>query len=181
MVTVQIDADENGQPDDPAALDAAWKAGVFHEMNVFRSLMPYAIVVGHAMKIEEPGIAGIFNGISLGFITADAVEGRRSLQSGLDLYHRWLADAKSPQVTMIESSPPDQIAYGYGYSPYANIPPSTLEFARTYYPYMRFGLALTLMDDGYFTHEFGDTWHGNDWWYDELDFNLGHALGPAHR
>ena len=35
------------------------------------------------------------------------------------------------------------------------------------------------MNDGYFTHEFGDTWHGNDWWYDELNFNLGYPLGPA--
>jgi len=44
---------------------------------------------------------------------------------------------------------------------------------------MRFGLALTLMQDGYFAHEYGDTWHGNDWWYDELDLDLGYPLGPA--
>ena len=61
------------------------------------------------------------------------------------------------------------------------IPASTLEFARTYYPYMRFGLATTLMNDGYFAHELGDTFHGNDWWYDELDFDLGMPLGAAVR
>jgi hypothetical protein len=44
---------------------------------------------------------------------------------------------------------------------------------------MRFGLGLTLMNDGYFAYEFGDTWHDNDWWYDELDFDLGYPLGPA--
>jgi hypothetical protein len=82
---------------------------------------------------------------------------------------------------MIESSPPDQISYGYDYRPLEKIPPSTLEFARTYYPYVRFGLAFTLLHDGYFAHEFGDTWHGNDWWYDELDFDLGYPLGPAER
>jgi hypothetical protein len=82
---------------------------------------------------------------------------------------------------MIESSPMDQIAYGYGYDPQDYVPPSTLEFARDYYPFFRFGLALTLMSDGYFTHEFGDTWHGNDWWYDELNFNLGYPLGPAEK
>ncbi len=43
------------------------------------------------------------------------------------------------------------------------------------------GLALTLMHDGYFAHEFGDTWHGNDWWYNELDADLGYPLGPARR
>ena len=41
---------------------------------------------------------------------------------------------------------------------------------------MRFGLAFTLMQDGYFTHELGDSWHGQDWDYDELHFSLGLAL-----
>jgi hypothetical protein len=44
---------------------------------------------------------------------------------------------------------------------------------------MRFALGLTLMNDGYFAYEFGDMWHGNNWWYDELNFNLGYARGPA--
>jgi hypothetical protein len=84
---------------------------------------------------------------------------------------------------MIESSPLDDIAYGYGYPPQleTNIPDSTFDFAYTYYPWIRFGLALTLMNDGYFLHDFGDLWHGQDWWFDELDFDLGYPLGPAAR
>jgi hypothetical protein len=61
------------------------------------------------------------------------------------------------------------------------MPASTWAFARDYYPYMRFGLAFTLMHDGYFSHELGDTDHGQDWWYDELDTKLGEPLGPAQR
>jgi len=176
---VQLDANEDGIPDDPQEFDAAWKAGVFHEMEYFRKLMPHAIVSGHAMNIREPGIADIFNGISIGFWTADVIEGKRGYADLWDRYSAWLELAREPAVTMIESSPPDQIAYGYDYSPVKNIPPSTLEFARTYYPYARFGLAFTLLHDGVFAHEFGDTWHGNDWWFDELDFELGYPLGPA--
>jgi len=176
-----FDADENGVADDPAVLDAAWKAGVFHELQTFRMLMPQAIVMGHSIDLDEPGIAEIFNGISIGFQSADVLEGERIFPDLWAGYNAWQAMARQPAATMIESSPPDQIAYGYGYSPWIEIPPSTLEFARTYYPYVRFGLALTLMNDGYFTYEFGDTWHGNDWWYDELDFDLGHPLGPAER
>jgi hypothetical protein len=176
-----FDADENGVADDPAALDAAWKAGIFHELETFRALMPHALVMGHSMDINEPGIAAIFNGISFGFRTADVLEGELIFADFWDEYNDWHELAQQPVVTMIESSPPDQIAYGYDYSPWNKIPPSTLEFARTYYPYVRFGLALTLMNDGYFTHEFGDTWHGNDWWYDELDFKLGYPLGSAER
>jgi len=174
-----IDADENGIADNPAALDAAWKAGVFHELAVFRSLMPGAITSGHSMNIYESGISDIFNGISLGFATADVLEGATSFDQLWNIYNQWNTVPLSPRVTMFESSPQDQIAYGYGYSPWYDVPPETLEFARTYYPFVRFGLALTLMNDGYFAHELGDTWHGNDWWYDELDFDLGYPLGPA--
>lgn len=178
---VRIDANEDGVEDDPDWLEAAWKAGVFHEIRTFRQLMPYAIVSGHSMNIYEPGIGELFDGISLGFVTADVLEGERSFVEVWDLYQAWMRDARQPPVVMFESSPIDQIAYGYDYAPWEKIPPSTLEFARTYYPWMRFGLALTLMHDGYFAHEYGDTWHGNDWWYDELDFNLGYPLGPAYR
>ena len=78
---------------------------------------------------------------------------------------------------MFESSPIDQLAYGYDYQPWDKVPPETEELGRTFFPWMRFGLAVTLMRDGYFAHEWGDTWHGNDWWYDELDFDLGYPLG----
>ncbi len=178
---VQIDADEDGLPDDPDALDAAWKAGVLHEIETFRQLMPDAIISGHAMNVHEPGIAELFNGISIGFWTADVIEGEMAFGDLWGRYGDWLALAKVPPVTMIESSPLDEIAYGYDYAPWDKIPTSTLTFARDYGPWMRFGLALTLMNDGYFAHEFGDTWHGNDWWYDELDTDLGYPLGPAER
>ena len=77
----------------------------------------------------------------------------------------------------------DQSASGFAFATIGAMAAatSTLEFAQTYYPHVRFGLALTLMNDGYIAHEFGDTWHGNDWWYDELDYDLGLPLGPAER
>ncbi|MBC7227449.1 MAG: carbohydrate binding domain-containing protein [Thermoflexales bacterium] len=178
---VYIDANEDGIADDPAWLDAAWKAGVLHEISTFRRLMPYAVVSGHSADIYEPGVGERFDGLSLGFVTADVIEGERSFGEVWDLYQAWLREARQPPVVMLESSPVDQIAYGYDYEPWSKIPTSTLEFARTYTPWMRFGLALTLLGDGYFAHEYGDTWHGNDWWYDELDFNLGYPLGPAYR
>lgn len=178
---IEIDADEDGVADDPDALDAAWKAGVFHEIETFRQLMPHAVVSSHSTDIYEPGVAGLFNGVSIGFSTANVLEGEEAFGDLLARYHDWLRLATAPAMTMIESSPLDDIAYGYDYEPWDKIPTATLEFARTYYPWMRFGLALTLLDDGYFAHEFGDTWHGNDWWYDELDFDLGYPLGPAER
>lgn len=174
-----VDANDDGKPDDLAAFDVAWKAGVFQEIREFRRLMPNAIVSGHAMDIAEPGISGLFNGLSIGFRPADVLEHQLSFGDLWDEYSSWMTEALSPHVTMLEASPPDQIAYGYGYAPWNSIPASTLEFARTLYPYMRFGLGLALMNDGYFAYEFGDTWHGNDWRYDELNYNLGYPRGPA--
>ncbi|MGD0273226.1 MAG: carbohydrate binding domain-containing protein [Gaiellaceae bacterium] len=174
-----VDANDDGKPDDLTAFDAAWKTGVFQEIREFRSLMPNAIVSGHSMNITEPGISQLFNGLSIGFRPADVLEHEMSFGDLWDEYSSWMTEALSPHVTMLEASPPDQIAYGYGYLPWKFIPASTLEFARTLYPYMRFGLGLALMNDGYFAYEFGDTWHGNDWRYDELNFNLGYPRGPA--
>ena len=151
---------------------------MFHEIETFRGLMPHAIASNHSTDIIEPGVAELFNGISIGFRTANVLEGEEGFSEVFATYRDWLRLAKAPATTMIESSPLDDIAYGYDYEPLSKIPAATLEFARTYAPWMRFGLALTLLDDGYFAHEYGDTWHGNDWWYDELDFDLGHPLGP---
>lgn len=178
---VQLDANEDGVEDDPAWLDAAWREGVFYELELWRKLMPHALASGHLPRPPGRDVTAIFNGDSIGFWTADVLEGKKSFVDLWDFYHDWFSTGRTPVIMMTESSPPDQIAYGYDYSPLKNIPPSTLEFARTYYPYVRFGLAFTLMNDGYFAHEFGDTWHGNDWWYDELDYELGYPLGPAVR
>jgi hypothetical protein len=57
--------------------------------------------------------------------------------------------------------------------------PQTFMTARSEYQYFRFGLGFTLMQDGYFTHELGDSWHGQDWDYDELHFFLGYPRGNA--
>jgi hypothetical protein len=177
---VQFDTNGDGVADDPATFDAAWKAGVFREMNEFQRLMPYAIVNGHGMDIRESGIAERFNGLGIGFATADVLEHERTFAGLWDEYSAWMTTAVKPHISFFEGSPPDQIAYGYGYAPWDDTPASTLEFARTLYPYMRFALGLTLMNDGYFAYEFGDMWHGNNWWYDELNFNLGYPRGPAN-
>jgi hypothetical protein len=179
--TVHLDANEDGKEDDPAWLDSAWRAGVYHELETWRALMPWALASGHLPRPPEQECTAIFNGDSLGFMTAEVLEGLQPFQSLWGTYSSWRRLGRIPGITMVESSPQRQISYGYGFDPMSAIPPATLEFARTYYPSMRFGLAMTLMSDGYFAHEFGDTYHGNDWRYDELEFKLGYPRRSAVR
>jgi hypothetical protein len=178
---VELDADGDGKADDPAWLDAAWRAGMFVELQAWRKLMPYAYASGHLPAPADADTAALFNGDSIGFAAPGAKDGTRTFADLWEAYQSWATLGHAPRIGMIESGPPFELGYGYGYRPDQAMPTATWEFARTYYPYMRWGLGVTLMNDGYFAHEIGDTYHGNDWWYDELDHDLGWPLGPAIR
>jgi hypothetical protein len=177
---VALDADDDGEADDPAVLDEAWRKGVFDELRAFRKWMPFAIVTGH-LPNPDGELGAIFNGDSLGFIVPQVREGLRPFADLLDMMLPWEDLGQKPLVTMMEAAPPMQIGYGYSYDPQEVVPASTLEFARTFWPNMRFGLGATLLGDGYYAYEYGDTWHGNDWWYDELDYDLGEPCGAYSR
>ena len=176
---VQIDADEDGKPDDPAWLDAAWRQGVFHELEVWRQLMPAAYASGHLDNPVTSDTSPIFNGNSLLFFAANVQDGITTFADFWKVYQGWSGTGRAPQLSTIEASPQNQIAYGYGYDILRAMPAATQRFARDYYPYLRFGLAVALMRDGSFHRDLGDIYHGIDWWYDEYDFDLGFPTGPA--
>ena len=44
---------------------------------------------------------------------------------------------------------------------------------------MRFGLGSALLENGYYSFDFGDQDHGQIWWYDEYAVGLGDALGAS--
>lgn len=48
------------------------------------------------------------------------------------------------------------------------------------YQKVRFGLASSLMSDGYYSFDFDVTDHGQTWWYDEYDVDLGAPEGVAY-
>ncbi len=176
---VQIDSNGDGVADDPATLNAAWRAGEYAVVSAFRSLAPGAYVSGHVL--ESPAQAqslASFNGTSIEFYPQSVREGQVSFGQLWDLYQAWNLQAVSPTIPMIQACPPNQLSYGYGYSPLKAMLPSTVAFAQGFYPNMRFGLALTLMGDGFFGFDFGDEGPQVTWWYDEYDFELGAPLGP---
>lgn len=72
----------------------------------------------------------------------------------------------------------------YSKLPKQNIQPS-LPIINVYnslqsnYRLMRFGLTSTLLGDGFYSYDASVTNHGQLWWYDEYDINLGVAQSPA--
>ncbi len=48
------------------------------------------------------------------------------------------------------------------------------------YREMRFGLTSTLLGEGYFSFDYGDTSHAQTWWYDEYNIALGKAQSKAY-
>jgi uncharacterized protein (TIGR03437 family) len=176
---VQIDANGDGIADDPATLDAAWEAGVELEFETFRQLAPYAYMSGHLGQVPpDPVELGSFNGDSLVFDAVNVQEGLMPFSSLWQTYNEWFSGGRQPAITMVQSSPQNQIAYGYGFNPQQTMLPSTLAFAQAWYPNVRFGLALALMNDGFFTFDLGDTGGAVNWWYDEYDFPLGVPIAP---
>jgi hypothetical protein len=53
------------------------------------------------------------------------------------------------------------------------------QFSQHDYRRMRFGLGSTLLENGYYSFDFGDEHHGQLWWYDEYAVNLGDPLAQA--
>ncbi|OGH72699.1 MAG: hypothetical protein A2921_03680 [Candidatus Magasanikbacteria bacterium RIFCSPLOWO2_01_FULL_43_20b] len=47
------------------------------------------------------------------------------------------------------------------------------------YKQVRYGLTSALLEDGYFSYDYGDKDHGQLWWYDEYGVSLGKSISTA--
>jgi hypothetical protein len=177
---VQINDNYPGPPDGAAALDAKWSAGMLTMLSEFRKLAPQAYISVHSpQSAQDPRAFAIENGESLVFDAVNVREKKLGFGNLWNTYQQWFAAGRPTPIAAVQSSPPSQIAYGYGYTPLSAALPSTVAFAQSWYPNMRFGLGVALMNDGYFIHDFGDTTSPVTWWYDEYDFDLGTPVSPA--
>jgi hypothetical protein len=101
-------------------------------------------------------------------------------------YEQWMQASLEPRLTMVMSNPPAWMRQKYGLGPYHKMEEAMVDEAAAYYRRMRFGLVTALLEGGLYSFEFGDTWHGNAWWYDEFDGAglgkgyLGSPLGDAY-
>lgn len=180
--SIQINDNYPGPPDAAGALDAKWSAGLYNLLAAFKQLAPSALISVHANQLPpDPRSLAVANGDAFVFDVTNVREGQMAFGTLYNSYQQWFSSGQSPVITAIQSSPPNQIAYGYGYQPLTTAVPSTIAFGQNWYPNMRFGLGMALMNDGYSIFDLGDTSSPVTWWYDEYNFYLGAASAPAEQ
>jgi hypothetical protein len=162
-----IDSNLDGRPDDPAALDAAYRAGVEDYLVQVRARLPRAILVGNEASSDY---AAWINGRLFEWQLSELLNGTEELtwDSVLAAYRDWAGRGCSPHMTFIQSAPEPFYTEKFPFQHVDEMPRAMMEEAAASYQRMRFGLTSALMGDGLFSFDLGPVEHGQPWWYDEF-------------
>lgn len=153
-----IDLDGDYRVDSLASLDANWQKGLAGLFKTARQCWAdkFIVINGSSLPIYQPNINGRM------FETFPAYwEGNGTWSASMEQYLNQLPKQNSsPQLYIINGN-------------------TNNTGRKTDYQKMRFGLASTLLGDGYFSFDHGDQAHEQAWWYDEYSVKLGQPTsGP---
>ncbi|NLC57059.1 MAG: hypothetical protein GX774_09500 [Armatimonadetes bacterium] len=175
----QVDADRDGKPDDRAWLDHEWaRAKAELSRKVRAGIGPAAPFMTNSAG--EWGLATT-NGILLEDYLDHVLAGNMSWDRVMREYLAWTRVPQKPNVTTIVSSSGIEPPFDAWNTMTEEARNAILERGRNQKERMRFGLATTLMGDGYFAYDLHTRWRGQRWWYPEYDAPLGYAKGPGKR
>jgi hypothetical protein len=169
-----IDIDNDGVGDSLAVVNREYRKGMAQLLKLTREILgPEAIILGN------PGVEWSANSpywdYANGHMQECALGGEtwssRDFSKVWDIYQR----------NMQKPEPPSRINWigvdtnDVQFDPFnPNLPAADLQR-------MRYGLAITLLDDGYFGFDMGNDFHGELWWFPEYDANLGSPKGNAQK
>jgi hypothetical protein len=176
---VQVDADGDGVEDSPAALDAAWIAGKTALLATLRAALGSQRVIMVNGQGDATYARGLINGNYLEDNVDFALVRNWEIERVLAKYLAWTQLPYQPNCTTINATPnywPPYLAWER-LSAAENSELLTKGYGQL--QPMRFGLALALMGDGYYSYDLNTRWRGQHWWYAEYDAPLGRAQGPA--
>lgn len=146
-----VDLDRDGAPD--ADADIAWVDGMKALYNETRTLTGNEyIIVGNGLT---RAYRNELNGSML-----ENFRGGAAWAPTMNTYAYYHQSGPAPRIQVINGNTDNT----------GNL---------TDYQNVRFGLASTLLGDGYFSFDYGDQDHGQLWWYDEYNINLGQARTDA--
>lgn len=142
----------------------------------------HAVVMINNWNLPNKGFANLNGALAEDEINR-VIEGQVDFEDFLARYLRWTRESRKPAVTMIVCRPENMNddAWHWHKLSYKERQAITEKARTADLKTMRFGLATTLMGDGYFGYDTGTMGRGNWWWYPEYDAPLGHPRGPAHR
>ncbi len=140
-----------------------YRAGYQHYVNYVRSIWPNSVQLGNVADWGEPAATlGVYDQM----LNGGVLEGMFGETWSVETYAGFAGMMAAYKKTMAALAPPKLGLLGDDQAP-------------TDYQGMRYGLASTLMDDGYYYHATGSSYAPPPLWYDEYNFNLGHPLSTT--
>lgn len=154
--TGNIDADGDGSRDSSLALDQSWSTGFKKVLSKTRELAgPEFIIVGNG-KVFEP-YQNLLNGSMLESFPSSWENGG-TWAGSMKTYLKLPVLNSSPNLSVLNVTNKNQLDYRR----------------------FRFGLTSALMGNGFYSFDYDITNHGQTWWYDEYNINLGAAQSDAY-
>lgn len=153
-----VDVNNDGVKDDAATADRLWKDGMIHLLKTTRDLVgPGPVIITNGDT--DPDLQPYVNGRMFEtFPTPWEYDG--SWSTVMNNYLKLQKQVGYPPLFIINSNTGNT-------------------GAKNDFKKMRFGLASTLLGDGFFEFDYGDNDHGQTWMYDEYDAYLGTPVADA--
>ncbi len=155
-----IDADGNGQKDDPSQLDESWRSGMAQLLLKTRELLDdkaLIVINGSSHEAYRPYINGrMFESFPTPW------EGNGEWKDSMQSYTELQSAVQHPPLFIINGNT-------------GNTGKNDI------YQKVRFGLTSTLLGSGYFGFDFGTQDHGQLWAYDEYGIRLGKPSTAPYR
>lgn len=132
-------------------IDVQWRNGLSKIYTITRQKNPGAIILGNNI-----------NTIYLEELNGKLLENfsQQSWSAVMNTLKVLAKDHADPQVSLINNN--------------------TANTGIQNYQSMRYGLTSALLENVYYSYDFGDTAHNQLWWYDEYDSDLGNPIGDAY-
>lgn len=151
-----MDINRDGQKDEKNWLDSEWQAGMRTMFAKSRQLEgPNAIILGNGGDVYKESLNGglVENAYLDTAWSSWVIDQKRYLD--------FMAQGRAPQSSIINNN-----TNGTG--------------QKDNYKLMRYGLGSALLDNGYYSFDRGIDSHGELWWYDEYNIDLGQPLSSAY-
>ena len=173
-----VDFNADGEDDDREKLEEVWRNAKTALARRTRELVGAEAVF--MANQAGPDTYDQLNGIYLEDYIDAILDRGMSWENVLEKYLHWTKTPRRPNVTVLGCGSAVEPPFEpFKLSPEERTP--YLDRGKARLERMRFGLATTLMGDGYYSYDLHTRWRGQYWWYPEFDAPLGYPTGPCQR